>query len=160
MNQSMVSGFFSGLSNNEFFQLNRSTVSYVILSIAYAFTIRLILNEQFSTLSIAFIANMMMILLFVILTSVPEVEGCQHPGKLSDNILQFKNLDCACIRTLIFIWALSMLYLILVVQIIKGVFADKREGFEEEELIRESRLEREAEYRRHIYESLYQVNLD
>ncbi|KAK6461059.1 hypothetical protein DFJ63DRAFT_215164 [Scheffersomyces coipomensis] len=99
---------------------NGSKAFNIILSLSYIVTFGLIMYGIFSTLSIAFIISMFMLLIYLFVLSVIEMEHCQHPGSLSDNVFHLKNLGCSCIRSFIIFWAFVMLVVVLCISPKKG----------------------------------------
>ncbi|KAK6461057.1 hypothetical protein DFJ63DRAFT_336972 [Scheffersomyces coipomensis] len=97
------------------FQSKNSILFYTVLSILYVFTFGLILNKNFSTLSITFIIAFIILLMFLFGLSTEQSDRCKHPGYLSDNIFELKNLGCACIKSFILLFALVILFVAFIV---------------------------------------------
>ncbi|KAK6461061.1 hypothetical protein DFJ63DRAFT_314853 [Scheffersomyces coipomensis] len=92
-----------------------STVFNTCLSINYAVTMGLILNNKFSVLSITYIIGMMILLAFLCILSLEPVYYCQHPGRFSDNLFELRNFTCSCTKSLMLFFGLLMLIILVIV---------------------------------------------
>ncbi|KAK6461062.1 hypothetical protein DFJ63DRAFT_215963 [Scheffersomyces coipomensis] len=99
------------------FNLIVRPVFHIVVASLYVFGIGLIMNDNFSILAICYMISLFLLLVGLFILSMSGVEDCQHPGNLRDNVFQFQNLHCTCIRGAIYGWSLIMLFIIFIIAV-------------------------------------------